>query len=88
MARAAAGRHRAPLHELERGPLLETWILHELRTHLAWHNLGGELSYYRLSQTDLNGETRYYDMISVGCESTNGTAIVSTWDDGTNVNVL
>lgn len=49
---------------------------------------GGELSYYRLSQTDLNGETRYYDMISVGCESTNGTAIVSTWDDGTNVNVL
>ena len=47
VARAAAGRIRAPLHEVERGPLLETWILHELRAHLAWHNLGGELSYYR-----------------------------------------
>ncbi|MBL8002758.1 MAG: T9SS type A sorting domain-containing protein [Flavobacteriales bacterium] len=49
---------------------------------------GGELSYYRLLQTDLDGETRYYDAISVGCESANGTQIVSAWDDGTNVNVL
>lgn len=47
VARAAAGRIRFPLHELEQGPLLETWILHELRAHLACHNLGGELSYYR-----------------------------------------
>ena len=47
IARAAAGRLRAPLHEVERGPLLETWVLHELRSHLAWHPLGGELSYYR-----------------------------------------
>lgn len=49
---------------------------------------GGELSYYRLSQTDTDGEVRYYDMISVGCAGSNGTEIVSTWDDGNNVNVL
>lgn len=47
VARAAAGRIRAPVHELERGSLLETWILHELRAHIAWENLGGELAYYR-----------------------------------------
>jgi len=46
-ARAAAGRVRAPLHELERGPLLETWLLHELRAYLAFNDGGGELSYYR-----------------------------------------
>lgn len=47
VARAAAGRLRAPLSDAERGPLLETWVLHELRAHLAFRNLGGELSYYR-----------------------------------------
>jgi predicted AAA+ superfamily ATPase len=47
VARAAAGRLRAPLHDTERGPVLETWILHELRAHLAHAGAGGELSYYR-----------------------------------------
>ena len=35
----------APRHQ--RGPALETWILHELRAHLAHRGLGGELAYYR-----------------------------------------
>ncbi len=47
VARAAAGRLRAPLHDSERGPLLETWVLHELRAHLSFTNAGGDLSYYR-----------------------------------------
>lgn len=47
VARAAAGLLRAPLHDSERGPALETWILHELRAHLAHRDLGGDLAYYR-----------------------------------------
>jgi predicted AAA+ superfamily ATPase len=47
VARAAAGRLRAPLHDSERGPALETWALHELRAHLAHSDVGGELAYYR-----------------------------------------
>ena len=35
------------MHDTERGPALETWILHELRAHLAHGGLGGELAYYR-----------------------------------------
>ena len=45
--RAVAGKVRASVHELERGPLLETWLLHELRAHLTQHDTGGELGYYR-----------------------------------------
>lgn len=47
-----------------------------------------ELSYYRLSQTDLDGTVSPLGMISAGCSGTNATEIVTTWDDGTNVNVL
>jgi predicted AAA+ superfamily ATPase len=47
VARAASGRLRAPLHDTERGPALETWMLHELRAHVAYTETGGELSYYR-----------------------------------------
>lgn len=47
VARAIAGRLRTPLHETERGPALETWVLHELRAHLALTGAGGELAYYR-----------------------------------------
>lgn len=47
VARAAAGRLRAPVHESERGPALETWVLHELRAHLAYADVGGDLAYYR-----------------------------------------
>jgi predicted AAA+ superfamily ATPase len=47
VARAASGRVRAPLHDSERGPALETWVLHELRAHIAQSASGGELTYYR-----------------------------------------
>jgi len=47
VARAAAGRLRGPLHQVERGPALETWVLHELRAHLAHAGVGGDLAYYR-----------------------------------------
>jgi len=47
VVRAAAGRLRAPLHDSERGPALETWVQHELRAHLAHAGVGGELAYYR-----------------------------------------
>src|SRR5262249_37341431 len=42
-----AGRVREPLESAERGALLETYVLHELR---AWMNLastGGQLAYWR-----------------------------------------
>lgn len=47
VCRAIAGRLRDPLESTERGSLLETYVLHELR---AWMNLagtGGELCYWR-----------------------------------------
>jgi len=47
VARALAGRSREGLESSERGPLLETWALHELRAAIAFQNLGGELSYWR-----------------------------------------
>jgi predicted AAA+ superfamily ATPase len=47
VARALAGRVREPLEGAERGPLLETWVLHELRAAMAIQNLGGELHYWR-----------------------------------------
>lgn len=47
VARAVAGRTRAPVHELERGALLETWVLHELRAHMQLAYTGGEVQWYR-----------------------------------------
>ena len=47
VARAAAGRLREPLHDSERGAALETWMLHEIRAHLALTGAGGNLAYYR-----------------------------------------
>ena len=47
VARALAGRLREPLDGLERGFLLETWVLHELRAAVASRNLGGNLYYWR-----------------------------------------
>ena len=49
VVRAAAGRLREPLHDSERGAALETWMLHEIRAHLANTGVGGALSYYRTS---------------------------------------
>jgi len=47
VARALAGRLREPLDGLERGFLLETWVLHELRAAMAALNTGGQLHYWR-----------------------------------------
>ncbi|MBM2828751.1 MAG: ATPase [Actinobacteria bacterium] len=47
VARVLAGRLREPLEGVERGFLLETWILHELRAAMARLNVGGQISYWR-----------------------------------------
>jgi uncharacterized protein len=47
VTRGLAGRLREPLEELERGALLETLVLHELRAAISFQNLGGTLSYWR-----------------------------------------
>ena len=47
VARALAGRLREPLDGAERGFLLETWILHELRSAAAFLGTGGQISYWR-----------------------------------------
>ena len=47
VARAVAGRMRASVHEQERGPLLETWVLLELRAHMQFAQTGGEVQWYR-----------------------------------------
>ena len=45
--RALAGRLREPLERSERGPLLETYVLHELRARINVSDCGGDLSYWR-----------------------------------------
>ncbi|MBI3375209.1 MAG: DUF4143 domain-containing protein [Betaproteobacteria bacterium] len=47
VVRALSRRLREPLEGAERGMLLETLVLHELRARLAYSRCGGELSYYR-----------------------------------------
>lgn len=47
VVRSLAGRLREPLESTERGTLLETWLLHELRCHVHYANIGGKLSYWR-----------------------------------------
>lgn len=47
VARAAGGRLREPLEREERGHLLETYVLHELRAFIAQASIGGELFYWR-----------------------------------------
>lgn len=47
VVRALAGRLREPLDAAERGFLLETWILHELRAAMAIQDIGGQLHYWR-----------------------------------------
>jgi predicted AAA+ superfamily ATPase len=47
VARALAGRLHEPLDAMERGFLLETWILHELRAAISYDGLGGDLHYWR-----------------------------------------
>lgn len=47
VARALSGRLRDPIDGLERGFLLETWVLHELRATIAYEGQGGEFRYWR-----------------------------------------
>jgi len=47
VARTLANRVRDRLHDLEKGPLLETLVLHELRSAMMYLNAGGEVSYWR-----------------------------------------
>ena len=47
VVRALSRRLREPLEGAERGMLLETLVLHELRAQIAYSGCGGELSYYR-----------------------------------------
>jgi predicted AAA+ superfamily ATPase len=47
VVRALAGRLREPVERAEQGPLLETYLLHELRAWMHQGRTGGELSYWR-----------------------------------------
>lgn len=47
VVRALLQRHRDPLEGAERGHLLETFVMHELRAAIAIGNLGGTLAYWR-----------------------------------------
>jgi len=47
VVRALTGRVRDPIAPEERGALLETLVLHELRSHMAAANTGGEVRYWR-----------------------------------------
>jgi len=47
VVRALRGREREPLDDLERGFLLETLVLHELRAWQGIHDCGGRLAYWR-----------------------------------------
>ncbi len=50
VARAMLQRHRDKVREEEKGALLETVVLNELRSAMNTLNCGGELSYYRTSE--------------------------------------
>jgi len=47
VVRALSRRLREPMERAERGVLLETLVLHELRAHVAYAGVGGDLSYWR-----------------------------------------
>ena len=47
VVRTLANRVRDPLSDLEKGTLLETFFLHEIRSAASHLNAGGEISYWR-----------------------------------------
>ena len=47
VVRTLANRIRDPLSDGEKGPLMETLVLHELRSAAAYLNCGGEIAYWR-----------------------------------------
>jgi predicted AAA+ superfamily ATPase len=50
VVRTLTGRVRDPITAEERGSLLETWLLHELRAYQEVARTGGRLSYWRTPQ--------------------------------------
>ena len=54
VARALAGRLKEPLDALDRGFLLGTWVLHELRAAMAFLGLGGQLHFWRSSSSKVD----------------------------------
>lgn len=47
VARQLAGTAHLPMHPEERGPLLETWLLHEMRAYLHYHDRIDHIAYWR-----------------------------------------
>jgi predicted AAA+ superfamily ATPase len=47
VVRALSGLLRDPVEKAERGPLLETLVLHELRAHSAYAGIGGRIHFWR-----------------------------------------
>jgi predicted AAA+ superfamily ATPase len=47
VVRSLSGRIRAPLHDLERGLLLETFLINEIKAASSYLGLGYDLSHYR-----------------------------------------
>jgi hypothetical protein len=45
-------------------------------------------AYYRLRQTDINGNNTVSNVIVAGCGADNGISIVNAWDDGDYLNVV
>lgn len=61
VARALSGRLPYPPSPEEQGPLMENWILHEVRAYIHYRKLGYPLHYWRThdgSEVDLFLETR------------------------------
>ena len=55
VVRAIQNRLREPLESAERGPLLETLVLHEIRSWMNISECGGELTYWRTpAQTEID----------------------------------
>jgi predicted AAA+ superfamily ATPase len=47
VVRSLSRQLREPIESAQRGPLLETYVLHELRSYMGDSGCGGELSYWR-----------------------------------------
>ena len=46
VCRALSGRLAYPVTDVEKGPLFETWIIHEIRAFLAYHELDYPVFYW------------------------------------------
>ncbi len=47
VVRSLCGLLRDPVEKAERGPLLETLVLHELRAHISYAGIGGKIHFWR-----------------------------------------